>query len=156
MFRVERDERGTIGRRAGPGGKMDAIERLFRVAPSWPGAVRRRQGFALAGVRAVDSAPSTRVGRQIMPVPNIVVLAFGGLFVVVIGAVVANRITAKKLSDLRARGLYPPAGQESDAEVRRWLAAGEKIMAIRCYRLAHKVGLKEAKDAVEELERTQL
>jgi ribosomal protein L7/L12 len=67
-------------------------------------------------------------------------------------AFIATRSAERKVADLRARGIYPAAGDEKDEDVLRLLRAGEKIMAIRCYRSLHKVGLKEAKDAVELLE----
>ena len=75
-----------------------------------------------------------------------------GLFCVVL-AVVAIRASEKKIAELRARGVYPEDGKETDEDVARLLQSGQKIMAIRCYRSLHKVGLKEAKDAVELLEK---
>jgi ribosomal protein L7/L12 len=80
-----------------------------------------------------------------------VVVAAGcalGVAVIFISAFGAKR----RLGDLRARGIYPGEGMASDSDVLRLLQAGEKIMAIRCYREIHKVGLKEAKDAVDLLE----
>jgi len=67
-------------------------------------------------------------------------------------AFIATRSAERKVADLRERGIYPAAGNEKDEDVLRLLQAGERIMAIRCYRSLHKVGLKEAKDAVELLE----
>lgn len=61
--------------------------------------------------------------------------------------------SGRKHAELRARGLYPADGHETDEDVLRLVQAGEKIMAIRCYRSLHKVGLKEAKDAVERLDK---
>jgi hypothetical protein len=49
----------------------------------------------------------------------------------------------------RAGGLYPPAGQGSDADILTLLGRGEKLLAIRLYRQLHGGGLKEAKEAVE-------
>lgn len=60
--------------------------------------------------------------------------------------------SARKVASSRARGIYPEAGKEREQDVVRLLSAGEKIMAIRCYRAVHRVGLKEAKDAVEALD----
>ena len=60
---------------------------------------------------------------------------------------------SRKHAELRARGIYPEDGHETDEDVLRLVQAGEKIMAIRCYRVLHKVGLKEAKDAVERLDK---
>jgi hypothetical protein len=54
----------------------------------------------------------------------------------------------KKIHVLRASGGYPQEGKESDADVARLANAGETVLAIRCYRQLHKVGLKEAHDAV--------
>jgi len=78
------------------------------------------------------------------------VVLVGSLAVVVATATVK---TQRKLKSLRARGVYPEAGAETDDDVRRLLDAGEKIMAIRCYRAAHEVGLKQAKAAVELIEK---
>jgi ribosomal protein L7/L12 len=64
-----------------------------------------------------------------------------------------RRSSEKKVAGLRARGIYPQDGKEREEDVLRLLQAGEKIMAIRCYRSLQKVGLKEAKDAVELLEK---
>lgn len=58
---------------------------------------------------------------------------------------------ARKVSRLRALGLYPEKGQEREEDVARLLLAGEKTMAIRCHRALHKVGLRKAKAAVESL-----
>jgi len=49
----------------------------------------------------------------------------------------------------RSRGLYPPAGSGSDADVIALMTRGEKLLAIHLYRELHGVGLKEAKEAVE-------
>lgn len=47
----------------------------------------------------------------------------------------------------------PPAGQGTMDDVRRLVAEGHKIAAIKVYREVHGVGLREAKEAVEALER---
>lgn len=52
---------------------------------------------------------------------------------------------------LQQQGLYPESGQETDEDVERLLSMGRKIDAIKVYRAVHKVGLKEAKEAVEAL-----
>ncbi len=57
------------------------------------------------------------------------------------------------LQAARASGLYPPAGQGSDADVAALMGRGEKLLAIRLYRELHGCGLKEAKEAVEALPR---
>lgn len=51
------------------------------------------------------------------------------------------------------RGLAPVAGGASDAELRALLAAGKTVEAIKRYRETHGVGLKEAKDAIDALQR---
>jgi len=53
----------------------------------------------------------------------------------------------------RARGLLPPAGAGTDADVAALMARGEKLLAIRLYRELHDSGLKEAKEAVEAMAR---
>ena len=55
----------------------------------------------------------------------------------------------RKVAALRAIGVYPVKGKETDADVLRLLKTGNKMDAIKCYRSIHGVGLKEAKDAVE-------
>jgi ribosomal protein L7/L12 len=52
---------------------------------------------------------------------------------------------------LRNAGLYPPAGQGTQADVERLLRGGRKIEAIKLFREIHGVGLKEAKEGVEAL-----
>jgi ribosomal protein L7/L12 len=71
-----------------------------------------------------------------------------GLFGIAI-AVFAWRLSERNIANLRTRGIYPAAGAEKDEDVLRLARAGKKILAIKCYRALHKVGLKEAKDAVE-------
>ena len=73
--------------------------------------------------------------------------------IAVIFAAIATGAAKRKVGALRARGIYPEEGKETDTDVLHLLQSGEKIMAIRCYRELHKVGLKEAKDAVELLEK---
>ncbi len=81
------------------------------------------------------------------------VIIVGIVAVVVVLAFVANALSAKKVQGLRSRGVYPQEGQAKEQDVLRLLQAGEKIMAIKCYRELHGVGLKEAKEAVELIER---
>ncbi|MEM9731076.1 MAG: ribosomal protein L7/L12 [Myxococcota bacterium] len=47
----------------------------------------------------------------------------------------------------------PPRGTGTMDDVRRLVSEGHKIAAIKVYREVHGVGLKEAKEAVEALER---
>jgi len=55
------------------------------------------------------------------------------------------------LADARRRGLCPPAGSGSDADVAALAARGEKLLAIRLYRELHGGGLKAAREAVERM-----
>jgi hypothetical protein len=57
------------------------------------------------------------------------------------------------LAEARSRGLCPPAGSGSDADVAALLAQDEKLLAIRLYRELHGGGLKEARLAVEAMGR---
>ena len=81
-----------------------------------------------------------------------IAIAFA-LFTLFVGVAIVSILGSKrKVVELRARGIYPQVGMARDEDVLRLLQAGEKIIAIRCYRELHRVGLKEAKDAVETLE----
>ena len=76
----------------------------------------------------------------------------------VIGGIVAllfivDKLNRARVDRLRGRGIYPPSGQETAADVERLLMMGRKIDAIKVYRAVHGVGLKEAKQAVDELVR---
>lgn len=51
----------------------------------------------------------------------------------------------------RRSGLLPAAGQATTADVERLVRAGHRILAIRCYREIHHVGLAEAKKAIDDL-----
>jgi ribosomal protein L7/L12 len=51
----------------------------------------------------------------------------------------------------RRSGLLPAAGQATMADVERLVRAGQRILAIRCYRELHHVGLVEAKKAIDDL-----
>ena len=54
----------------------------------------------------------------------------------------------------RARGLLPPPGRKAtDEDVRKLIAAGEKILAIKLHREIHGTGLAESKVAVERMSR---
>jgi ribosomal protein L7/L12 len=75
------------------------------------------------------------------------------LALVVILLLAANISNARRVQGLRVRGLYPEEGKEKDDDVLRLLKAGEKIMAIKCYRELHGLGIKKAKEAVELIER---
>jgi hypothetical protein len=77
---------------------------------------------------------------------NSILFLFAALLVSI--PVLAWALTQKKIRRLRASGDYPREGQETDADVARLAKAGESALAVRCYRHLHKVGLKEAHDAV--------
>ncbi len=59
----------------------------------------------------------------------------------------------QKLRRARSEGLYPPTGGGNDEHVRALIARGEKSLAIRLYRELHGGGLKDARLAVEEMQR---
>ena len=74
------------------------------------------------------------------------IVLFGFVFLFAVVLVIRGQ---RKVAALRASGVYPEKGKETDADVLRLLKTGNKIEAIKCYRSIHSVGLKEAKDAVE-------
>lgn len=59
------------------------------------------------------------------------------------------------LAKARSRGLCPPAGEGSDADVLSLASRGEKLLAIHLYRELHGSGLKESRQAVEALLRNE-
>jgi len=89
----------------------------------------------VAGLAAGISLPI------IIAVPAVLVLLFTVLMLK----------SGSSLAKARSRGLLPPAGSCSDADVLALAARGEKIMAVRLYRELHGGGLKEARQAVEAL-----
>jgi ribosomal protein L7/L12 len=58
-----------------------------------------------------------------------------------------------KVESLRRTGVYPRAGEETEADVDRLILKGHKIEAIKVFRALHDVDLKEAKEAVEKRQR---
>ena len=60
-------------------------------------------------------------------------------------------VSQSRIDRSRQQGIYPEPGQETDRDVERLVSMGRKIDAIKVYRAVHKVGLKEAKEAVEAL-----
>jgi len=80
-----------------------------------------------------------------------VVIGFG-LLALIVAAFGADRFFRAQRRSLRDQGLYPQAGQGSDADVERLLRTGRKIDAIKLYREIHGGGLKDAKEAVEALD----
>lgn len=73
------------------------------------------------------------------------------MVILIVGIIVAVLV----LRSMSTRGGSSPRIHEppSEENIRRRIAAGQKIQAIKDYRQAHGVGLKEAKEAVEGLER---
>ena len=59
----------------------------------------------------------------------------------------------RKIQRLREAGMFPQKGQETDSDVDRLLQHGYKNEAITVYRFVHRVGLKEAKEAVDKRQR---
>lgn len=78
---------------------------------------------------------------------------FGLIFVIVFVAVMGWVIVSSRraLDKARREGRYPQEGKGTLTDVQRLVRSGDKILAIRLYREINKVGLKEAKDAVEKL-----
>ena len=70
----------------------------------------------------------------------------------VLGLALAQRVQ-RRAERLREAGIYPVQGLETEADIDRLLGLGHKIEAIKVYRALHRVGLKEAKEAVEERQR---
>jgi ribosomal protein L7/L12 len=83
---------------------------------------------------------------------NPIVIVAVVISVIVVAILLMNAHSRRKLTSLRARGIYPEAGKETDADVVRLIQEREKILAIRCYRAIHGGGLKDAKEAVERME----
>ena len=70
---------------------------------------------------------------------------FLGLFVVL------KIITSLSDAKLRRSGVLPMPGRATMADVERLVRSGQRILAIRCYREIHHVGLAEAKKAIDDL-----
>jgi hypothetical protein len=49
---------------------------------------------------------------------------------------------------LRASGVYPKEGEETEADILNLKKSGETVLAVRCYRTLHGASLKEAHAAV--------
>jgi ribosomal protein L7/L12 len=58
-----------------------------------------------------------------------------------------------KIENLRRTGVYPRAGEETEADIDRLIMKGYKIEAIKVFRALHDVDLKDAKEAVEQRQR---
>jgi ribosomal protein L7/L12 len=74
-----------------------------------------------------------------------------GIVIVIALLFLVDKFSRARIERLRQQGIYPPAGQETEADVERLLTMGHKIEAIKAYRAIHGVGLKDAKEAVEAL-----
>lgn len=74
-----------------------------------------------------------------------------GVVIVIALFFLVDKISRARVDRLRQQGIYPAPGQETEADVERLLLMGRKIDAIKVYRSLHRVGLKEAKEAVERL-----
>jgi hypothetical protein len=72
---------------------------------------------------------------------------------VIIGILIAGFIfiSQRNLRSARRSGLLPKFGQATMADVERLVRAGERILAIRCYREIHSCSLQDAKKAVDDL-----
>ena len=75
------------------------------------------------------------------------------ILIIVVGLFVLN--WSKRLTRKYSGGaaFIPPRGEGTDADVERLLLHGRKMSAIKLYREIHGVGLKEAKEEVDELAR---
>ena len=62
-----------------------------------------------------------------------------------------GEVYAKKVSALRAQGLYPQPGEETDEDVCNLYRSKRRVFAIKLYMDMHGVGLKEAKEEVERM-----
>ena len=67
--------------------------------------------------------------------------------------VVALIFASRRDAKLRRSGVLPPAGQATMADVERLIQSDQRILAIKCYRKIHHMGLAEAKQVIEELAR---
>ena len=58
------------------------------------------------------------------------------------------------LNQARRKGFYPYPGKATLFDVKRLITIGEILLAIRVYREIFRVSFKEAKNAVEEMEKS--
>jgi hypothetical protein len=59
-----------------------------------------------------------------------------------------------RLSDARRKGLYPAQGKATLFDVKKLLASGEKLLAVRLYGEIYHTSTKESLKSVEELEKS--
>jgi ribosomal protein L7/L12 len=84
------------------------------------------------------------------------ILIFGGILVVAALVVVVIWLQNRQIGQTSGQVMADPPPDRSaglEQTVRYWLERGNKIEAIKAYRLVTGMGLKEAKDAVEAFER---
>jgi ribosomal protein L7/L12 len=60
-------------------------------------------------------------------------------------------LVLRSSSEIKSSSDFDIEGPATDADIQRLLQTGRKIDAIKVYRRLHRVGLKEAKDAVDRL-----
>ncbi len=73
--------------------------------------------------------------------------------IVVVLALLLVRALLRKASSAGTVERIAPEGERSDADVQELLRLDRKIEAIKVYRELHGVGLRQAKEAVEQLQR---
>lgn len=73
------------------------------------------------------------------------VLAWATLGGLIIVGVEALRVAGRRRR-LRASGVYPPPGAETEADVQRLLLAGEIDSAIRCHEAVHHLSYQQSRD----------
>jgi ribosomal protein L7/L12 len=68
----------------------------------------------------------------------------------ILGLVVAFLVVAAFLRRGERVPTFEDGAQPTEGDIDRLIAAGRQIDAIKAYRRLHRVGLKEAKDAIDE------
>ena len=66
-------------------------------------------------------------------------------------AAIVITYNAIRIRSLRLKGLYPGRGQATMQHVEDLIRTGNKTLAIKAYREAHCVSLKQAKEAIEKI-----
>lgn len=74
------------------------------------------------------------------------------MFVTLAGSLLFSRA---QVARARRSGLYPQRGQATDADIKRLILSGRRILAIRCHREVHGTSLKQARHEVEALASTR-
>jgi len=76
-----------------------------------------------------------------------------GLLLVIVLSATAALVSRQQTKSARRRNLLPEPGEIPTVEhVKRLADAGQKIPAIKMYREIYRVGLKEAKEAVDKMD----